>query len=553
MGKTQDGEPASNKGRGNETIAAIAVGFICLVVGVPLWWKTTTTFRASLPYSDIIQAFQQEITCSIPVTLVSCSQESPSHQSEKQLKQFLEAGNDGRSSLSIEYSIYSRNCLTTEKRFMQESSSIKEFDEKLTSLEQWSVGQISVYVLGERPTIYRDDSSLVYLGKHRDIYVKGSDLVKSLETAASLIKTVIVAESSLQKHYKTARGIVHTVADLESMRSFRYTPGYELSFTLLVPEPQNVLAHWDIDKALTVYLDPMLRKLHEFAEFTVGSQVLYYTSLSVKPKKSSNDSSFYFPHSSLPHIITPVEAKLGSHVTNFPNLNFVVYIPPLDQSPLYILSHDGKPVSTNAFLSPRWGGVLIHNTPQESENASRPLQMEIDNGAVMPVFLSQLRLLLGVQLPEDVDSVVIEKPQMYSVLDWEFDSLLRRHCIENLASASASLYSLSQLLEKISNIVINDDVAKQVYTAVESIKSSHRFLKDGKLHPAFHASKMALIASEKAFFDPSLLQLLYFPDDQKFAIYIPLFLPISIPVVMSLLKALKWIKQERANKKNKVD
>ena len=55
----------------------------------------------------------------------------------------------------------------------------------------------------------------------------------------------------------------------------------------------------------------------------------------------------------------------------------------------------------------------------------------------------------------------------------------------------------------------------QVYTAVDSIQSSHKFLKDGKLHLAFHASKRAVIASEKAFFDPSLLQLLYFPDDQK--------------------------------------
>ena len=34
-------------------LAAVGVGFVCLVVGLPLWWKTTEVYRVSLPYSDI--------------------------------------------------------------------------------------------------------------------------------------------------------------------------------------------------------------------------------------------------------------------------------------------------------------------------------------------------------------------------------------------------------------------------------------------------------------------------------------------------------------------
>ncbi|KAJ7333802.1 hypothetical protein OS493_015894 [Desmophyllum pertusum] len=43
-----------------------------------------------------------------------------------------------------------------------------------------------------------------------------------------------------------------------------------------------------------------------------------------------------------------------------------------------------------------------------------------------------------------------------------------------------------------------------------------------------------------------ILELLYFPDDQKlsnvnaYAIYIPLFLPISLPVLLSLRQAINW-------------
>jgi len=39
---------------------------------------------------------------------------------------------------------------------------------------------------------------------------------------------------------------------------------------------------------------------------------------------------------------------------------------------------------------------------------------------------------------------------------------LRERCIENVFTSASTLYSLGQLLDKISNIVINDDIAAQV-------------------------------------------------------------------------------------------
>ena len=50
--------------------------------------------------------------------------------------------------------------------------------------------------------------------------------------------------------------------------------------------------------------------------------------------------------------------------------------------------------------------------------------------------------------------------------------------------------------------------------------------------------------AEAAFFDKSLLALLYFPDDQKYAIYIPFFLPVGIPVLLSLKTLLKFFRGE---------
>ena len=36
-----------------QVLAALGVAFMCVVVGVPLWWKTTTVYRVQLPYSEI--------------------------------------------------------------------------------------------------------------------------------------------------------------------------------------------------------------------------------------------------------------------------------------------------------------------------------------------------------------------------------------------------------------------------------------------------------------------------------------------------------------------
>lgn len=52
--------------------------------------------------------------------------------------------------------------------------------------------------------------------------------------------------------------------------------------------------------------------------------------------------------------------------------------------------------SSNAFLSPRWGGVLVYNVANPPENVTYPHQVTLDMRRVMEVFVSQLRLLLGV-------------------------------------------------------------------------------------------------------------------------------------------------------------
>lgn len=44
----------------------------------------------------------------------------------------------------------------------------------------------------------------------------------------------------------------------------------------------------------------------------------------------------------------------------------------------------------------------------------------------------------------------------------------------------------------------------------------------------------------KAFFDPTMVGMMYFPDEHKLAIYVPLFVPLLFPLISRFFKEIKY-------------
>lgn len=63
--------------------------------------------------------------------------------------------------------------------------------------------------------------------------------------------------------------------------------------------------------------------------------------------------------------------------------------------------------------------------------------------------------------------------------------------------------------------MINDAVGLAINDAYVNIIEAKSHLKQNNLVEAVSYARKAFESSERAFFDPSLLALLYFPDDQK--------------------------------------
>ncbi len=114
---------------------------------------------------------------------------------------------------------------------------------------------------------------------------------------------------------------------------------------------------------------------------------------------------------------------------------------------------------------------------------------------------------------------------------WEADRLSFHLLVKWTFSSHKTLNSLVDLLRKISNLVVNDDIAREVCTVTTALEE---IFAGGPSDVRLERAKVAFLHAEKAFQDPSLLALLYFPEDQKYAIYVPLFLPAGVPVILSL-------------------
>ena len=121
----------------------------------------------------------------------------------------------------------------------------------------------------------------------------------------------------------------------------------------------------------------------------------------------------------------------------------------------------------------------------------------------------------------------------------EKDALIRRRTVENIVNAASTLSSLAQLVTEIPNMVVLDHIALQVQESLHALELGCHALQAAKYDSALRHSIHAIELAEEAFFNPTMVSMLYFPDEHKYAIYMPLFVPISVPLIMTVIKNVK--------------
>ncbi|KAG0278990.1 GPI transamidase component [Linnemannia exigua] len=484
-----------------------------VLLGLPLWWKTTRVYRAELPY-DSIEQWNQWKTC--------------------------------RPRFPIRVNLHLPE---TEQQQSGETPTLKDITQGVTSrVQEMRAAQgikgplLAVEFIAGNP--WKGPTNHII-----DAIVQTSDAV--FESEEKILWQLLDTNEDTQG--------IHKVQD--QLKTVKYAPGYQLTFSLFSGDASNGVREWKMQEAINAYLAPFINTMSMVSKFTIESQIQHYASLTFTPQLENGSQEHFLTPDSLPNFINAAEWSLASTVSSLPSLNFLTYVPKPSESPLVIKTTQSAPKSsTNSFLIPRWGGVAILNREAERTKGTQehPELITIQElEPVMRVFLAQLRDLLGVTDLSTSSSpsfpIVFHKSLSEAPTTWELDSLLRRRSAENLVDSLATISSLARLVRNTPNMVVLDHIQKDVTEALRDIARSCEHLSRQEYVEALAASRDGLVKSETAFFDPTMVSMLYFPDEHKYAIYMPLFVPISVPLLMSLLRELKRLKEKKKQAKQNKD
>lgn len=302
-------------------------------------------------------------------------------------------------------------------------------------------------------------------------------------------------------------------------RSLRYAPTYHLTFSLFTSGhmPNN----WDINAAIEEYMKPVLELLKPIHNFTIDTQVQLYATPGVQGQVLTKDD--------LSSFINAAEWPLSPSIGGEPTINFIVYVG--NQTITLPSQHDNTDhdVQTGqSWLIPQWGTVYLLSLPWDTDHVTATTLKQ-----PFMTFTSHLLSLLGT-------------PKSGSI-PLRLSTLARIRSADLLLRASSTLGSLARLSKALHSISIPSSVADGVSKTMAHLEQACETL--GEPEGLYHA-RIAEAEAEKAFFEKSMVGQLYFPDEHKIAVYLPLLGPVGVPLVMGLINELKaWIKRRKEKAK----
>lgn len=432
-----------------------------------------------------------------------------------------------------------------------ENSANKKLDIDVETEDQSNAALVVNLIPKEIPA---PTSELHSYSPRMDIWYPPSQLSSVTSTTSPLVTYVageiqkLFNEEKATIAYILGQGQPHgfnsispALADLVSKRvsrSLKYAETYHLSFSLFTPGSQP--SSWEVEDAIQEYMLPLLDALSPISNFSIDTQVQVFASFSPTtphPEFEEATQQWTLKEEDLSAFINAAEWPLSPSIGSGPTINFVLYVPAASQSPLVV-----KESQATSWIVPQWGGVAIVNPPLTTSSNPKTNPSYLSKASLKPALLTfshQLLTLLGT-------------PATPSSLPLRLQTSIRTRAATLLLSASSTMGSLARLTQSLASIPIPLNVASSVVTTLSQLSSTCQLLREGKFTAALASARIAEKEAEKSFFEKSMVGQMYFPDEHKIAVYLPLLGPIGVPLVMGLLKELRHLimelRQRRARK-----
>ncbi|KAJ2728310.1 GPI transamidase component [Coemansia sp. BCRC 34962] len=490
----------------NDRRVVLASILLLLLLGLPLWWTTTRVYRAELPVTEIASfAPGQELAVPFSFYIDAPSMTLTEENIERMAQKLIDE---------------QRSAYTSDEWRVRYTARVRS---KAAAPDV--PGHYTLRLREAAKTAVEFD-----VGRVAHVSISRSAAKKRDAVVAKLVADIVAKE---ERELREKSGV---------RRALKYAPEYSVAFTLLNEDPVGgATANWDIEHAADAFIRPFVDTLRPLAKLTVSTQVLHHAGPPpVKPLAYENGT--YLTPDMLPHFANSPWWNLASTDPISPTINFILYVPALQSQPLRIMDDAKRTSATNAFVVSQWGGIVIANLPASTKAGASVVISSDELQKYFGIFIAQLRELVGIcndtPLPPSAH-VTVQRATATGISAWELDALMRQWMAANRQTAITTLQSLVRLVESMENMVVMDEIKAQVDQSLSALRSIPQAY-DSHLR-AFELAANASNSAEGAFFDPSMVSLLYFPDQHKYAIYLPFFLPVTIPLLAAIKKAIRKV------------
>ncbi|KAL8994008.1 MAG: hypothetical protein Q9169_005907, partial [Polycauliona sp. 2 TL-2023] len=533
---------------------------IVVFLGLPIWWWTTSVYRARLPLQEM-EAWAEGKSCkpSFPLEIVVESpllQELDVVRIVRATQHALDDQNDfspHHLRLRVGYSHAVANA-TQQQRQYTHSGQDEIFDEETIHPEEraLTVRLEPQSGLAAARAEFQTQSTLLHIQYPPALappasstsfplatFISDQLQILFAEEQAIIARALTLSPASFGSHQSagspgqtslTPTVSVGGVKDPKSgpsrvlspelgarlasraTRALKYAPTYHITISLFTPNAWP--SSWEIESAITEYLAPLLESASIISNFTIDTQTQLYAAFSPsvqEPQFDADRSVWTLREQDLSSFINAAEWPLSPSIGAGPTLNFIIYVPASSNAPLII-----KDSQATSWLIPQWGGVTIlnpsHSGRQDGGGVSNLSKDDIQPALL--VFSHQLLSFLGA--PESSPSIPLK-----------LQTLTRVRAASLFQSASSTMGSLARLTVALPSIAIPETVSTAVEVTLDQLEATCNALKAGRFKSALEHARTAEMAAERGFFEKSMVGQVYFPDEHKVAVYLPLLGPVG--------------------------
>lgn len=482
--------------------------FIYIFIGFPLWYKLTTVYRAPLPRSYIESLHENklnDIQISIPVFVKSEWYNLPDTWAATQLE--------------VDH-------------YMSERKLRVPFSLKLMPYNESFIEEAAAQ------------------GKHfHTVHITPGEFIYFTSAYDSLDSYVFINDRGIVENdlpYFVAQTLIGHNFKLEwdtfaegdfrenNSLAINYNPNVHVNLALL--KGDGGPATWEVKDTVVKYFTPLRQLLSPIFNFTVDTSIVYFDDLNLDALADAESEE---AESMLSHIVDLSELSSMNYYNETVALNLALVFPKQELEWVERDSDQRSHTEWKFFEVPQWGSIAVNAFPLEDDTTVT------DDFLASPMYTltNELCELLGIIPVGSTSNSPIQA----------IESFKRVRTIENIEKAQETLWSLIKLTDRFQQMAIPGEVLEDVEAALDkrleilSILNDPERGDDKSWNEALVLSNELVQLAERAFFQGEMLQQNFFPQEHKFAVYMPLMGPLTVVLLSSVIALFKESREPKSS------